>query len=92
MRIAITWSPGRITVSPTAISATPFRITETSRAPSGSASPPTRLPAAGESAVDLHLDDLEPFPAQLEQPHEPVLGHLVLDEAEDARTSRRRSA
>ena len=51
-----------------------------------------RLPAAGDLPRDLHLDDLEPLLPELEQPHEPVLGHLVLDEAEDARTSRRRSA
>ena len=60
-------------------------MTEIRRAPSGRRSPATRLPAAGESRVDLELDDLEVLLAQLEQVDEPVLGHLVLDEAEDVR-------
>ena len=49
LRIAITWSPGRITVSRPATSATPFRVIETSRTSSGSERPATRLPAAGAS-------------------------------------------
>ena len=44
-----------------------------------------RLAGDGRALVDLHLDDLEVLLAQLEHPHEPVLGHLVLDEPEDAR-------
>ena len=58
---ATTWSPGRITVSPTASSATPPRMTETSREPSGSARPATRFPAAGDDrwvALAIH-DDLD---------------------------------
>ena len=39
----------------------------------------------GRVPVDLELDDLEVLLAQLEQVHDPVLGHLVLDEAEHVR-------
>ena len=63
----------------------PFRVTETSRASSGSAIPATRLPAAGASARHLELDDLEPLAAELEEAHHAVLGNLVLDEPEEAR-------
>ena len=55
------------------------------REPEGSPTPPAFLPAAGESPFDLHLDDDEPLLLELQQAHEPVLGHLVLDEAEDVR-------
>ncbi len=37
------------------------------------------------ATLDLYLDDDEPLLLQLEQSHEAVLGHLVLDEPEDAR-------
>ena len=84
LRIATTWSPGRITVSPTAISATPLRITETRREPSGSDKPGDALTCGRRVGLHLHLDDLEPFAAQLEQADEAVLGHLVLDEREQA--------
>ena len=57
----------------------PLRMTEISRAPSGSSSFSTRLPA-GRVRRDLHLDDLEVLRAQLEQVHELVLGNLVLDQ------------
>ena len=83
-RMASTWSPGLSSVYPTAISALPSRITEMRRAPSGSRSFSTVVPAHGRRLVDLHLDDLQVLLAQLEQVHEVVLGHLVLDEAEDA--------
>ncbi len=82
---ASTWSPGRITVESSASSERPLRITEIRREPSGSRRPPIRLPATGRVAVDLQLDDLEVLLAQLEQVHDPVLGHLVLDEAEHVR-------
>ena len=43
------------------------------------------LARSGRVALDLELDDLEVLLAQLEQVHDPVLGHLVLDEAEHIR-------
>ena len=61
------------------------RMTEISREPSGSSSSDTLLPIDGRPALDLHLDDLEALAPQLEQADEPVLRHLVLDQAEDAR-------
>src|SRR5690349_6531791 len=43
------------------------------------------LAGARRASVDLHLDDLEVFLAQLEQVDQVVLRHLVLNEPEDAR-------
>src|ERR671911_361961 len=42
-------------------------------------------PATGDARVgsEQHLDDLQPLLRQVEQVHEPVLGHLVLDQAQD---------
>ena len=82
---ASTWSPGRITVESSASSERPFRITEIRREPSGRCSPPIALARDRGVLVDLELDDLEVLLAQLEQMHDPVLGHLVLDEAEHVR-------
>ena len=85
MRIAITWSPGLITVSRPATSATPFRVIETSRTSSGSERPGDALARGRSLGRHLQLDDLQPLAPQLEQLHEAVLRHLVLDEAEEAR-------
>ncbi len=41
------------------------------------------LTGHGRVLVDDQLDDLEPVAGQVEQVHEPVLGHLVLDQAQD---------
>ena len=75
---ASTWSPGRITVESSASSERPLRMTEISRV--------LRQPQVGHAlarcgrvALDLELDDLEVLLAQLEQVHDPVLGHLLLD-------------
>ena len=46
--------------------------------------PACLLPRDGRVALDLHLDHDESLLLQLEQAHEPVLGHLVLDQTEDA--------
>src|SRR5262249_18827502 len=43
------------------------------------------LPGHRRVALDLYLDDDEALLLQLEQPHEAVLRHLVLDEPEDVR-------
>src|SRR5437764_875634 len=53
-----------------------------------------RLARTRRALVDLHLDDLEVLLPKLQQVHELVLWHLVLDESEDARrrTHRRRDA
>jgi hypothetical protein len=84
-RIASTWSPARISVSLSAICATPARTTEITRAPSGKVQLVDSLPGARRAALDQDLDDLEVFVAQLEQMDELVLRHFVLDEAEDIR-------
>ena len=68
---------------PWARSRRPSRRIEMIRLPSGSAMSATARPAAGASSRDLHLDDLEPLLGQVEQVHEAVLGHLVLDQAQD---------
>ena len=81
---ASTWSPGRSTVESSASSERPLRITEISREPAGS-EPGEPLAGRRRVAVDLELDDLEVLLAELEQVDDPVLGHLVLDEAEDVR-------
>ena len=52
-------------------------------APSGSSQRPDALALAVRALVDGHLDDLEVLLAQLEQVDQPVLGHLVLDQAHD---------
>ena len=52
-------------------------------APSGSRMSCTARPAAGERRGHLDLDDLEPLLAQVEQVHEAVPRHLVLDQAQD---------
>ena len=82
-RIASTWSPTSSWVSSSGISALPARTTEISRAPSGQLESADALPVAVRTLVDRHLDDLEVLLAQLEQLHEPVLGHLVLDQPHD---------
>ena len=82
---ASTWSPGRITVESSASSERPCRITEISRVPSGSAQAGDALARRRRVALDLELDDLEVLLAELEQVDDPVLGHLVLDEAEHVR-------
>ena len=41
------------------------------------------MPAARTTSAHLDLDDLEPLLRQVEQVHEPVLRHLVLDQAQD---------
>src|SRR6188472_2569222 len=61
-RIATTRSPGLITVSSLAISPTPFRITDTSFAPSGSEIPAIRLPAAGASGGTWSSTSSRPSP------------------------------
>ena len=82
---ASTWSPGRITVESSASSERPFRITEIRREPSGRRRPPIRFPATGESRSIWSSTISQVLLAQLEQVHDPVLGHLVLDEAEHVR-------
>ena len=62
----------------------PFRVTETSRASAGSGDPGDALARRGRLGGHLQLDDLEPFAPELEEPHHAVLGHLVLDEREQA--------
>ena len=71
-------------MSSRAISPTPLRITETSFAPSGSADPCDALAGGRRVRADVQLDELEALAAELEQLDEAVLGHLVLDEAEEA--------
>ena len=47
---------------------------------------PGRRPACRSTRrvlAEQHLDDLEPLLRQVEQVHEPVLGHLVLDQPQD---------
>ncbi len=81
-------APGRraaCTVAGSTSSVRPCRNTEMRRDPAGSARPPDLLARGRRAALDLHLDDDEPLLLELEQPDEPVLGDLVLDEAEDAR-------
>ena len=56
-----------------------------SRDPAGSAIPPAFFPAAGELPSTWTSTTTRPSFWRLEQLHEPVLGNLVLDEAEDAR-------
>ena len=51
----------------------------------GHPEPCDTLARGGRVAVDLELDDLEILLAQLEQVHDPVLRHLMLDEAEHVR-------
>ena len=51
----------------------------------GQVEPGEPLARRGRVAVDLELDDLEVLLAELEQVDDPVLGNLVLDEAEDVR-------
>ena len=78
-----TWSPASITESPLGTKPAPPRSTEMISAPSGSWTSPTRWPAAAEPSPDLDLDDLEVLLLEREQLHEAVLGHLVLDQAQD---------
>ena len=82
-RIAITRSPGRSSVSPTAISAWPPRLTEIRRDFAGRLRSRTSRPAAGESCVDRELDDLEVLAPQVEQRDELVVRQLVLDQGQD---------
>jgi hypothetical protein len=82
--MATTWSPGRITVSSRTISPKPLRITDTSFAVGKRDSDNARA-RRGRIGGDVQLDDLEALAAQLEQLHEPVLGHLAFNETEPAR-------
>ena len=93
-RMASTWSPAARTVAPTAISAVPSRTTEIRREPVGRPRSVDRLADARALRVDLDLDDLEVLLAQLQQVHQVVLGHLVLDQGHDPlrRAHRRRDA
>ena len=53
------------------------------RVPSGQAELLDLLAGGVGARRDLELDDLEPLLGQVEQVHEAVLGHLVLDQAQD---------
>ena len=94
MRIARTWSPGSRRVSPTAISASPPRITEISRAPVGQVDLADQAPRARRVLGELDLGDLELLAAQAQQLHELVVRELVLDQGHDRRggADRRRDA
>ena len=61
----------------------PSRRTEISRLPSGIGRSPTRRPVTPESLAEQHLDDLQLLLLQVEQVDEAVLGHLVLEQAQD---------
>ena len=87
-RIASTESPGSSCIESSGTSALPLRTIEITREPS------RQRDLAGSSCrrrralVDRDLDDLEVLLAQLEQVDQPVLGHLVLDQAHDRRGRR----
>ena len=78
-----TSSLGSMTESPVGTKPPPSRRIEITSEPSGRPSSLTALPAAGEPSRHLELDDLEPLLGQVEQVHEAVLRHLVLDQAQD---------
>ena len=82
------------TVDGSTSSVRPCRNTEISREPAGSATPAHLLPGRRRPTFDLDLHDDEPLLLELEQMYETVLGHLVLDQPEDARrrTDRLRDA
>ena len=77
---------------PSAISARPLRTTEIDARAFRQLEPGDALARRGRVRVDLNLDQLEALAAKLEQPDEPVLGHLVLDEARGCPGWRTRSA
>ena len=78
-----TSSPASTTVSAFGTKPAPSRSTEMTSAPSGSVDVGDPLAGGGRALGDHELDDLQPLLGQVEQVHEPVARHLVLDQAQD---------
>ena len=78
-----TSSPASTTESPAGTKPPPSRRIEITSEPSGRPRSLHRLARRAEFCGDLQLDDLEPLLGQVEQVHEAVLRHLVLDQAQD---------
>ena len=89
-RIASTESPASSAIESSGDLGLAVADDEISLEPCGSATCSIVLPAQTAVRADRQLDDLVVLLAQLEQVDQPVLGHLVLDQAHDRRGRRHR--
>ena len=78
-----TSSPGSITESPVGTKPPPSRRIEITSEPVRQPEVLDRAARRRQAVAHLELDDLEPLLGQVEQVDQPVLRHLVLDQAQD---------